>query len=278
MALIWTFIRFILCLLVVEAFPKFPRSPEYGYVIYKLPERCVAPPERDTICNLDYSITSYTKMAYGNITRSIDSAYESVKKYVSQDCAEAMKRLFCKSSFPECLDQERLDYGEKKELFADVNEKCSDVFASHFLNATAFRKMQSGIHEDPHAGFNCVDAGQDPASACPKPKYKLPSSYVNKYYSQVKKYMRELDENKDHVPDECYEKAKNVFTCAYPFCLPNNKQYLVMTVTRQQCESVRVCLDDHGKLDEDTKEFLDKTCPKYPDKDSAEEVELPATV
>ena len=173
MALVWTLLRFLFCLFAVEAFPSFPRSPEYGYVVYRLPPRCVAPPKFATICNLDYDIPLYTKMAYGNITRSIDTTYKIVKKYFKKDCAGAVKRLFCKSSFPECLDEERLDYGDKKKLFADVENKCSDVFAAHILNISTFRNMQSGIHKKPLKGIPCVDTPQDPAKVCPKPKYKV---------------------------------------------------------------------------------------------------------
>lgn len=162
---------FVLCVLAVEAFPNSRRSgPEKAFILYRMPSRCVEAPQND-ICDLGYKIRYMGDKKFGDI---VSLSFSRVKNMYqesgySDECIEQTMELLCRSAFPECKPNGRVDYGDQHGLIDQIHGKCGLSFSK--------KNFTTGIHKDPFAssftGFNCVHLPQDPQQKCPKPKYAV---------------------------------------------------------------------------------------------------------
>jgi hypothetical protein len=65
----------------------------------------------------------------------------------------------------------------------------------------------------------------------------VPSRQANDYYGKILNVSREMAKDKKHIPQECYQKAFNIFGCSYVFCSSDGKA-LLMKTSREDCEEI----------------------------------------
>lgn len=170
----------VFCVFAVKAFPNARRSkPGRAFVVYEMPPRCVDAPKND-ICDLGYKIRNVGGEKFKQIVAPLNETKITVERFFPQQdaaCPRLVMKALCRNVFPECLPDGSLDYGDRDDLFSQIENEC--VYLGFPFGQTLVQKwtnFKTGILEDPFAHyytFNCRHFPQDPGHKCPPPKYAV---------------------------------------------------------------------------------------------------------
>ncbi|XP_028394938.1 uncharacterized protein LOC114519080 [Dendronephthya gigantea] len=272
------------CAIAISAFPNARRSESSdsgkAFVLYHVDQtqRCVDAPSND-VCDLGYKIRYMSDRDFRNTLSAfafdkIEEVYKSIG--FSDECVRRVFTLLCRNAFPECLPEDKLNYGDQDGLIDEI-QKCAGVAGESIAKSLRAQNFMSGEHKDPLAhfftGLDCVQAEQDDEQKCPKPEYPMMRSQKEEYYEKIRNISKEMEED-DNIPVECYKKAFDIFACSYAFCSPDKKE-LLFKYSKQDCLDIKDCLKFHGKLDDEKETFLDKACSEYPTSETYKQVKIP---
>ena len=65
----------------------------------------------------------------------------------------------------------------------------------------------------------------------------MPLNQAQDYYGRIKNVSRDMAKDKKLKPQECRQKAFDLFACSYAFCSPDG-QALLMKTTEQDCRDI----------------------------------------
>ncbi|XP_046857538.1 uncharacterized protein LOC124450933 [Xenia sp. Carnegie-2017] len=165
-------INFSLCYIVKR------KAPEGKLYVFLKREGCVSV-QSGSPCTLNWKLNPYIAKVYTQKNKVVSHALNLYTQLgVSSLCRDAVKEALCSQVTPRCSESDySRDYGDVTRLCNNVYSRCPSDLVNDLKNQKFCKNFKKGRHSN----GQCVANTAPISGACPQPKYKMTSWFLEEY-------------------------------------------------------------------------------------------------